>query len=111
MNYTQALELKLIYIYISITSISLPGQTLEPKVFPQVRAQTYTQAPGLPGRSTAPGTRSAGSGPLDAKLKREAGALQRTKEKAEFCFFPLLDLCQQQASERTLCWERTYSAG
>lgn len=46
-----------------------------------------TQAPGLTGQSAAPNTKTARSGPLDATLKRETGALQGTKETARFHFF------------------------
>ena len=55
--------------------------------------QTYTQGPGLPGRRAAPNTRSAGSGPLGAKLKRVSHSLWGTRRKYGWPFL-LLDLCQ-----------------
>ena len=73
---------------------NLSAVRVETRILPQVRVWTYTQAPELPGQSAAPNRESAGSGPLDAKQKRDAGALQGTEAKTGFHFFFLLDLHQ-----------------
>ena len=91
----QALELKCEEIFHNKYFSS--HTNLGARILPQVRVQTYMHTPALPGQSVAPGTKGAGSRPLDAKLKREAAALQGTKEKDGFHFFIVLDVCQLQA--------------
>ena len=52
--------------------------------------RTYIQTPARPGQSAAPNRESAGSGPLGAKPKRDAGALQGMEAKTGFHFFFLV---------------------